>query len=135
MTTSITLHVFSSLRNPQKCLRKRRETEERKRRYSVVGSARKSLKIKGFLRGTYQNGPPISSQARYDHFDTPPRDARSIIQYDPPFVNKRVLPRRCFFARGPCSPPRRKNFSNKYRNTIYFCRFSDYYTRCSGIQF
>ena len=65
MTTSITLHVFSSLRNPQKCLGKRRETEERKRRYSVVGRARKSLKIKGFLRGTYQNGPPISSQIAF----------------------------------------------------------------------
>ena len=40
----------------------------------------KPHKIKGFRSGSYRVATTISSQARYDHFDTPPCNSYSIFK-------------------------------------------------------
>ena len=42
----------------------------------------KPRKIKGFRSGSYRVATTISSQARYDHFDTPPWEIYSVFGTD-----------------------------------------------------
>ena len=64
-------------------LRKRGELMGRTKKNIQLKIPEKPRKIKGFRSGSYRMATTISSQARYDHFDTPPCNSYSIFKvYD-----------------------------------------------------
>ena len=63
---------FLSQHQPQTHLRNWGELMGRTRRYLLLNDSRKPPEYQGFLAVRFRIGPPISSQPRYDHFDTTP---------------------------------------------------------------
>ena len=70
MTTSIPLRVFFATSALKKYPGKRRELMERTTKVFPLDDTPKALKNQGFSGKPFQSGHSISSQPRYDHFDT-----------------------------------------------------------------
>jgi hypothetical protein len=82
MTTSIPLRVFFATSALKKRLGKRRELMERTTKVFPLDDTPKALKNQGFSGKPFQSGHSFSSQARYDHFDTPPWEIYSVFGTD-----------------------------------------------------
>ena len=78
MTTSIPLRVFFATSALKKYPGKRGELMERTTKIFLLDDTSKALKNQGFSEKQFQSGHSFSSQARYDHFDTPPWEIYSV---------------------------------------------------------
>ena len=80
---STTRTTLQGLSQHQNYLGKRGELMGRTSKNIKLKIPEKLHKIKGFRSGSYRVATTISSQARYDHFDTPPCNSYSIFKvYD-----------------------------------------------------
>ncbi len=55
---------------------------ERTTKFFLLDDTSKALKNQGFSEKQFQSGHSFSSQARYDHFDTPPWEIYSVFGTD-----------------------------------------------------